>query len=182
MTVVVVRPATVDDADDIGRVHVRAWQAAYRGLIDDDHLDGLSVPARQAQWRQRLLAGLDSTVLVAEDPTDGHVCGWVAVGEVRPPVVDGLPDGTGELWAINLEPEAWGRGIGAALLAAGTDELARQSNRHAVLWVLEGNARARRFYEREGWAFDGATKVDDREGLALHELRYRRRLPPRRSE
>lgn len=182
MTAVVVRPATVDDADDIGRVHVRAWQAAYRGLIDDDYLDGLSVPARQALWRDRLVGGPESTVLVAEDPAGGHVCGWVGVAEVRPPVVGVLPDGAGELWAINLEPEAWGRGIGAALLAAGTEELTRQSYRHAVLWVLEGNARARRFYEREGWAFDGATKVDDRDGLALHELRYGRPLSPRRSE
>ena len=44
------------------------------------------------------------------------------------------------------------------------------------LWVVEGNARARRFYEREGWAPDGAAKEDEFGGQVVREVRYRRRL------
>jgi hypothetical protein len=38
----VIRQPTVDDADALGRTHVRAWQAAYRGgLMPDEYLDSL---------------------------------------------------------------------------------------------------------------------------------------------
>jgi RimJ/RimL family protein N-acetyltransferase len=47
--------------------------------------------------------------------------------------------------------------------------------RDIVLWVLEENARARRFYERAGYSADGATNVLDRLGGVL-EVRYRRAL------
>jgi hypothetical protein len=38
-----VRPATPDDADAIASVHVRSWQAAYRGIVPDAMLDALSI-------------------------------------------------------------------------------------------------------------------------------------------
>jgi ribosomal protein S18 acetylase RimI-like enzyme len=177
---VLIRPATVDDADAIGAVHVRAWQHGYRDQLPDALLDGLEVAARQRTWRERLTAGLegDQLLLVAEDPDDGHVCGWCSIGAL-------LPDGSadldpvvvGHLWAINLEPEAWGRGIGSALLGEATARLAARGHAEAILWVLATNERARRFYEREGWAADGAAMTGEKDGVPLDEVRYRRALP-----
>jgi hypothetical protein len=43
----------------------------------------------------------------------------------------------------------------------------------ATLWALDSNDRARRFYRKAGWVPDGATKVDEREGFSLQEVRYR---------
>ena len=54
----VVRPATLADATEIAVIHVRSWQAAYRGLMPQDYLDGLDPAARAAHW-QRNLAALD---------------------------------------------------------------------------------------------------------------------------
>jgi RimJ/RimL family protein N-acetyltransferase len=45
------------------------------------------------------------------------------------------------------------------------------------LWVLDANARARRCYERAGWAPDGTEMTDDSRGFAIREVRYRRVLP-----
>lgn len=177
MNPIVVRRPVVADADDIGRVHVRAWQVGYRGQMPDEHLDGLSIADRQEVWRQRLTDGLvDNVMFVAEDPLDGHVCGWVGVGTLRPEATADCPPGTGELWALNLEPEAWGRGIATALMAAAVGELRAQGYRRAILWVLDTNARGRRFYEREGWSADGALKTDLDRGFAMHEQRYGRDL------
>ena len=166
----VVRPAVIDDAEQIGSVHVRAWQAAYRGQMADDYLDGLSIDDRGRRWRSTLAepAG-DRRYVVVEDPADGHVCGFAAVGE-------------GQLWAINLEPEAWGRRLGSALLNAAVDALREEGGQDAHLWVLEGNARARRFYEREGWTADGGVKDEVIGERTLREVRYRRGLtgPPAR--
>ena len=51
----------------------------------------------------------------------------------------------------------------------------------ATLWVLEDNPRARSFYERGGWAPDGARKAEERWGVRAPELRYRKELSSSRS-
>ena len=48
--------------------------------------------------------------------------------------------------------------------------------REAALWVLDTLERARRFYAADGWQPDGATKIDERPGRTLSEVRYRRLL------
>ena len=45
-----------------------------------------------------------------------------------------------------------------------------------VLWVVPGNARARRFYERSGWSADGAERVAEVNGVTVPECRYAKRL------
>jgi ribosomal protein S18 acetylase RimI-like enzyme len=86
------------------------------------------------------------------------------------------PEGAGQLYAINVDPDHCGTGAGRALLAAAQAELARLGYTEAVLWVLLGNARARRFYEVAGWADDGAQRTGEAWGIVFTELRYRRRL------
>jgi hypothetical protein len=46
-----------------------------------------------------------------------------------------------------------------------------------ILWVLDSNVRARRFYEAGGWHADGTAKQDDSFGVPMTEVRYRRSLP-----
>jgi L-amino acid N-acyltransferase YncA len=171
--VVTVRRATLRDAPAIGRVHVRAWQAAYRGQLPDGYLDGPRPEERAASWERGLRREHDQDpVLVAED--NGHVVGFALVG----PAQD--PEGAGQLYAINVDLDHWGTGAGKALLAAAQAELVRLSYTEAVLWVLPGNARARRFYEVAGWADDGTQRTGEAWGIVFTEVRYRRRLrgPP----
>ena len=61
-----------------------------------------------------------------------------------------ISPGAGELGALYVDPQAWGTGLGQALIIEAERRLAE---RHAVagLWVLAGNVRARRFYEAGGW-------------------------------
>jgi len=55
--VITVRPAIPGDAPGIGRVHVDARQAAYRGLMPDEYLDGLVPDDREPRYRRRLGSG-----------------------------------------------------------------------------------------------------------------------------
>ena len=115
---VTVRPATVADAPAMGRLVVRAWQAAYRGHMPDEYLDGLRAEDRAAYWEGVLgRDDLQGTILVVE--REGEVVGFAALG----PSPD--PEGAGELYAINVDPSHWGTGAGRALLEAAQDELAR---------------------------------------------------------
>ena len=85
------------------------------------------------------------------------------------------PRRVGEIYAVYLLPEEWGRGGGRALLGHAISALAAAGFEDASLWVLETNRRARGFYEHEGWRHDGATK-QERFGERVTEVRYRRPL------
>ncbi len=166
-----IRRGTVADAEAVADVHVRSWQATYRGAVPQEYLDGMRSQDRRPIWERRLaeLSPPRSGVLVAED--GGQVVGFTAFGPTRD--ADEDPATVAEIFTIYLAPEAWRRGMGGALLAAAVEEQSRAGHRAATLWVLDANARARRFYEAAGWRLDGAVKHDMVLGAVLTELRYR---------
>ncbi|KAA2261150.1 GNAT family N-acetyltransferase [Solihabitans fulvus] len=165
-----VRAARTEDARAIATIHVASWRVTYRGAVPDDYLAGLSVDRRVPSWEQRITEPTQH-VLVAE--AAGQVRGFAAVGPCRDADAE---ESTGELYAIYLDPDWAARGLGTLLDAGGAAALAGAGFRRATLWVLDSNERARRFYERQGWAADGASKVDESPVMTLHEVRYARTL------
>jgi ribosomal protein S18 acetylase RimI-like enzyme len=105
-------------------------------------------------------------VFVATD--NGRIVGFCSFG-----AAEGDSGGAGEVYAIYLLPEYLGKGAGHALFDAALTALKHAGFQQAVLWVLEGNDRAVRFYEAHGWASDGARKETERGGVVTRELRYR---------
>ena len=173
MANIAVRDAVVADAPALGRVHVAAWRTAYVGIMPADYLENLDPADSAESWA----GAIERNPLPAEGrrlvvSVDGVLVGFSLVWPARNDDEAGL----GELIMINLHPDAWGVGAGTALLAADVDALRGLGFDEAVLWVAEGNARARRFYEREGWQPDGATKTDVIGGAEVEEVRYRRSL------
>ena len=168
---VIVRAAVPADVPAMAALHVRAWRATYAGLLPDEFLAELKVEEREARWRQSVtapeVAPAERVILVAERA--GTVVGFVAAGHARGDDEFGL----GEVYAINVDPPAWRQGAGRALLAAATAWL---DGRFAVsiLWVVDGNQRARALYERAGWSVDSATKIETYAGADVNNVRYRR--------
>lgn len=167
----VVRQARPGDDVAIGEVHVRAWQAAYRGVMPDAYLDSLSADERAAMWRDRIALDDLPPLLVAE--TGGVVVGFAAYGREH-----ASPDerGAGQLGAINLDPAHWGKGIGRALLREVMAALRTLGYEEAILWVVPENSRARSLYESEGWRPDGAVASEEVLGVSVTEMRYRTSL------
>lgn len=164
-----VRRATLADAPAIGAIHVRAWQATYRGQMPDNYLDGLRPEDRARVWKRVLVHPEPGTaVLVAE--RDGAVVGFAATGPSR------NAHGAGELYAINVDPAHVGQGIGRSLLERVVDYLTELGYAEAVLWVLPTNDNARRFYTIAGWSDDKAERTLDVLGAVVTEVRYRRPL------
>jgi RimJ/RimL family protein N-acetyltransferase len=165
---IAVRQAAADDAGAIAAVHVEGWRWAYRGLVPDAVLDGLSADAREAMWRATLSApDTASRVWLAERA--GRTIGFAATAPARDAE---QPPGVAELTAIYLARDAAGTGAGRALLAHATGDLRQRGLLGAVLWVFTANLRARRFYELAGWRLDGAIKQVLRGGAELAEVRY----------
>jgi GNAT superfamily N-acetyltransferase len=84
----------------------------------------------------------------------------------------------GEVYAIYVDPHRWGEGIGRDLLAAGEQALIDDGHWQALLWVLDGNTRARAFYERQGWAQGKPIRIENIGGTDVNEVRYEKPLGP----
>jgi GNAT superfamily N-acetyltransferase len=159
------------DAVEIARVRVRSWQVAYAHAFPADALAGLSHEAGLEWWTRALEDPYPHMhTLVAED--DGEVIGFASLGAAREDDVLGL----GELFAIYVHPDAWGRGAGRALMAETLARLRAEGFGEAILWVLDDNPRTRRFYEQCGWRADGGVKEEEWLGTRIREVRYRIRL------
>jgi GNAT superfamily N-acetyltransferase len=156
----ITRP-TLDDLDELGRVHVQVWREAYAGLMPADYLASLDPVAFGAHWRERILhprAGVGHWV--ARD--DEGVVGIATSGPGR----DDDPPTPHELFAINVLARAHGTGLADALLGRAVGD------GPAYLWVVDGNERARAFYRRHGFVDEGGRKPEPDTGVT--EIRMSR--------
>jgi len=92
-----------------------------------------------------------------------------------PLTADGRAGRVGELYALYVTSAWWSAGVGRELMGRVLTALEAEGYQRAVLWVLADNARARRFYERAGFAPDGGSNILTGLGGVL-EVRYARRL------
>jgi len=159
----------------IAEVHVRSWQAAYRGILADDLLDSLSIAEREGSWRA-LLGNAEHhwLNLVAEDG-NGELAGFCAVTTPRRDAKE--DESLAEVGALYVDPDRWREGAGAALLIAAFEKLKELGWQEVVLWVLPENRRAVAFYARYGFTIEeGVEKREERSGRPV--IRLRASLPP----
>jgi len=168
----VVRAVTPADVAEVTRLQVASWREGYAGLIPAGYLAAMSAAEREQRHLARVQdAEPRAAYLLAEQ--DGAICGMTNVGPARDEDLD--PTAVGEIRAMYVDPPAWSTGVGAALMRAALDHLVGHGARAVALWVLEGNERARAFYERWGFRPDGSRQIVDL-GQAVPELRYYRQL------
>jgi GNAT superfamily N-acetyltransferase len=140
-----------------------------------DYLDGLDPARRSEVWRriiEQTHPSQGGVLVVAAE--GGGIIGFASFGPSKDSDTD--PQLTGEISSIYADPGAWGTGAGRALMGSAVTELARLGYSDAILWVLDTNDRARRFYTLAGWEEDGAHKTDGSRGFDITEVRYRRTL------
>ena len=187
---VVIRSASAADAAQIAAVVRDSWFAAYDGIIVPALIDQATAPDGGARIRQsfqlrpwqRMIAAVARGQAPADD-TAG-IIGYASFGPERDvldtpwpyPLTPGGSDGqVAELYALYVHPAWWSTGTGRALMDHVLARVCAAGYACITLWVLEANARARRFYLRAGFAPDGARHVlDDLGGVT--EIRYRRAL------
>lgn len=154
-----------DDRLAVSRIYEESWKSAYRGVIPQAYLDAIPV----GRWAANRDQGGRRSLVLEEE---GQLIGVACAGPSRWP---DYPD-FGEIVSLYLLPAFVGRGYGKALLAAAVETLADLGCRDALLWVLEENRRARRFYERAGFASNGDFMDDEIGGKPLREVLYLRHI------
>jgi ribosomal protein S18 acetylase RimI-like enzyme len=166
------REARRGDELAVAEVHVRSWQEAYRELMPPEFLAGLDPRDRAARYEFEGGEEAPTTVVATLDGGEGPIVGFVTFGPSR----DADAEGLGEIYALYVDPARHQAGAGRLLMAEARRRLVDLGIEEAVLWVLQGNARAARFYEREGWARDGATREENPYEIVSNVSRFRRRL------
>ncbi|HEY1543353.1 MAG TPA: GNAT family N-acetyltransferase [Xanthobacteraceae bacterium] len=126
----------------------RTWQVAYPRLNFTERLDWW-----RARWRRELVP--KCVITIAEH--DGAMLGFVTVAPA-----------TGYLDQLVVAPEAWGSELAAALIA----EAKRIAPAGLELLVNQDNARAVRFYDKNGFTITGAD-TNAISGAPLHRMSWR---------
>lgn len=160
-----IREATEHDAEGIARAHTASWQASYRGILPDQLLDRIDVGQR-VETRRRILRDRSVFQLVAYDLTHGDIVGFCDAGPSRRHVPF-----AGELYAIYLVQHAKRHGLGQEMLDRVQAWLVAREMRSMIVWVLDNNHHARRFYEAMGGR--AGARLDTRVGgFPVTELSY----------
>jgi GNAT superfamily N-acetyltransferase len=165
------RPGTVADAGGVARLLVEGFEV-YRSFAPD----GWSPPALAGtvELFEELLPQPDVWCRVAET-AGGELAGQVTfmpAAHHRRAVDD---PSLVHLLNLFVSRPFWGTGVATALLAAAVAAASEHGYARMRLFTPARQARARRFYEREGWAVAGDEFLD--EGPNLVVVEYRRELP-----
>jgi putative acetyltransferase len=125
------RPYRADDEDAAIALWLASWRQAYPQI---------DFAARVPWWRERWRGELvpKAGIVVAEDA--GALIGFVTI------------DASGYLDQLVVAPDRWGSELAKALV----DEAKRRSPERITLLVNQDNARAIRFYRRNGFVDAGA--------------------------
>lgn len=151
-------------------MQVESWRWAYPGLLPQSYLDALSVERRAEGWADLVSAkGTRAVIWVASD--ERGCCGLVHAGPIRSERTT-----IGEVYSLYVSARVAGTGVGHLLLAYTTAQLKAMLFGTAVLWVLEKNERARRFYEREGFTLAGVPRQEAIARTNVTVVRYERAL------
>ena len=161
-----VRLARTSDVDDIARVQVAAWRAAYAGVLPAEVLDALDPDEIAWEWGRALLQPGPHRLLVALDG-EGGVAGAAAVG----PSADRDAQGAGEISLLVIDPKHWREGHGSRLLQASVDHLVAGGHREAVAWVPLADEPRRAFLQSAGWGPDTAYRDREVGADVLREVR-----------
>jgi len=165
---VVIDKVLPEDAFEFTACHIACWHSAYKGIIPDDYLANMSKEIEQRTERTR--KNLNE---VTEDTSyycakfENKIIGFFIITKSRDE--DKLQ--AGQITAIYLLCEFWNKGYGRQMMNCAIDALRNMGHREIIVWVLEENHRAKRFYEKCGFLPDG-TKKEIEIGKSLIEIRY----------
>lgn len=163
-----IRVAQKSDASSIAVIHVASWQKAYEDYIPSYILAELSISDRKQQWENLISNGVK--VLVIEK--NNLILGFASICSARDPDFD--PTHCGEISAIYLNPDVWHKGLGKKLCAEAISELKKLGFSEVIVWVLEENVQARKFYESIGFVATNLYKTESYENVVnLKEVCYR---------
>ena len=150
-----VRHANYEDMPLAASIMVTSFRRAFAAFVSPETMDASANPDNCRAMLETIY--LEGTMHFLMGGDQGFLC-WQET-----------EDGA-EIVAIHSLPESWGTGLGRAML---TEALKQIGDRPVYLWAFKENTRARRFYEKHGFCWDGTERVSEFDGAL--EVRYVRK-------
>ena len=163
----VIREATIEDAEAVAQLHVATWRVVYEGIIHQSYLDScLDLKDRIQRWMSHINEG-HTTVFVTEE--ERSMIGFVDVGVSRE---EGMRD-QAEIYSLYLVSDRLREGIGTLLFNHAVRQISTWDFNHFYLWTLEENMRGRSFYERMGGVLSSETRDAIIDDVPYKQVQYR---------
>ena len=165
---ITIRKALPEDAYNYAMCHIACWQTAYKGIVFDEYLCEMIIKKEER---------IEKYKNVLQEPGDcEYYCvlhaetmiGFLTINKSQ----NDSKANVGEIWAIYLLEAYRGKGYGRDLLDFAVNELKQIDPVEILLWVFEKNIKARRFYEKCGFVFDGTKKESTAWGGPLVVVKY----------
>lgn len=156
--------ATKEDAEFLANIIVESWKSAYSNVIPKDEITKFLDKQRRQRQFEKFIED-EEIVLIAF--YDEIPFGLVFANKDN----DEQLKECGSIYSIYLLEEYWGKGLATKLMDVVINILKEEGCKQVSLWVYEVNTRARRFYEKCGFIFDGNKKHSHFSNKPI-ELRY----------
>ena len=154
------RRATAEDTDAMAETLAIGFDGYRAFAAHGWQPPDVRSPPELARLRARLQAP-STWAMIAEE--DGRVAGHV--GYFPQPGVRA----SAHLWQLFLRPPWWGTGLATDLLRGALDAARAEGYRRMRFYTPRDQARARAFYEREGFSPTGWEGLEEPLGLVLVE-------------
>lgn len=137
-------------SDSLVRILIAAWRSGFRGILDDSIIEKYTeFTGARAMFLQVLESGIGTMYLAQSDGQPMGLLYWLK------------EEDTARIEALLTVPEAWGRGIGAALLEQAVADARSAGCSSLQVWPFAENHRARRFYEKHSFCPTGKDRIAD---------------------
>jgi len=154
-----IRKAIKEDSYNIAKLIVLSWQTAYKGLLEDNYLNNLSVSDRIAGWENNILNQNDNShIYVYEE--DNKILGVIRFGKP----IDESSKYNSEILVLYVEPSLKRKGIGTKLFDFAKTYFINNNTTNMIIWCLKNNIPSIKFYEKMG-----GTIVDSKKAV-LHNI------------
>lgn len=161
---ILIRKVKYKDIEQIVDINIKDWKKCYRGIIEDIVLDNLSKNEKIEKWKKRFNVG---NVIVAEK--DGTILGYCRYDDN---VIDENNNIDSEIIALYVDCDKLGSGVGRRLIEYVIEDLKNKDRTKMIIWCLEKNINARKFYERMGGKLIENQKYFEKNGKQYKEVGY----------
>lgn len=159
-----IRTIKYEDIEQIVDINIKAWKKEYKGIIDDEILNNLNRQEKIKKWKKSYNKG---NVIVAEE--SGTILGYCRYDDRA---VYENTDIDSEIIAIYVDCDKLGNGIGRKLVEYVKNDLKNKNKTKMVIWCLEKNQNARKFYEKIGGNLISDEKYFEKDGKKYKEVAY----------
>ena len=161
-----IRKAVISDSGALARFYHDVWDTAFPDMtLPDEFINSITLEERQRKWNESLLKETENTLVIVNE--DREIIGVSSFETCAP---DDKICYESEIVSIYIHPDYQNQGLGKMLFEAMLNLIQQAGFNNTMLWSVETNVRAHKFYEKIGGVFLG------REDMILVVLRPLRLL------